>query len=174
MKDLALLLFAGFSLIACAKEETPEAIMKKWTGRIITFPDSTNYVYAYRKDTVNSNVGDKPYRVLVYMDSTGCASCKLQANIWKKYIAETGHNADFLFWYAGKNLESLLTNLRVQRFKYPVYVDLKDRLNKLNKFPVNPVFQCFLLNRSNEVILTGSPVYNPRIWEWYKQVINSE
>ncbi|MDR3246445.1 MAG: hypothetical protein LBT50_08440 [Prevotellaceae bacterium] len=93
------LLLAILVLFSCQGNETPEAITKKWTGKTIKFSDEKP-VHLYAKDT--ARYGDdvkKPYKILLYIDSTGCTSCKLRMNIWKKLITEIGDKSDFLFWF---------------------------------------------------------------------------
>jgi hypothetical protein len=55
--------------------------MKKWAGKTIKFSDEKP-VYVYAKDTMK-HVDDvkKPYKILLYIDSTGCTNCKLRMNI---------------------------------------------------------------------------------------------
>jgi hypothetical protein len=52
--------------------------------------------------------------------------------------------------------------------------DVKDSLNQLNKLPVNPIFQCFLLDKDNKVLAIGNPANNFKVWELYKQIISGE
>jgi len=45
--------------------------MRKWEGKTIEFPDNKS-VYVYTKDTTKYVVvGNKPYKILLYVDSTG-------------------------------------------------------------------------------------------------------
>jgi hypothetical protein len=53
--------------------------------------------------------------------------------------------------------------------------DKNDELNnKLNHFPNNPTFQCFLLDKNNKVLAIGNPANNTKIWELYKKIITGE
>ena len=40
------------------------------------------------------------------------------------------------------------------------------------KFPSNPEYQCFLLDKDNKVLLVGNPALVSGIWILYKRVIN--
>jgi hypothetical protein len=165
---------ATFILVSCQGNETLETIMKKWEGKTIEFPDNKP-VHVYAKDTAQYVEGQKPYKILLYIDSTGCTSCKLRMNIWKKLIDEIGYNADFLFWFnPKKDNGELFTFLKIQRLKYPVYIDKDDKLNKMNKFPKNQMFHCFLLNKDNKVLLVGNPVFNHNLWKVYKHVVSGK
>jgi hypothetical protein len=45
---------------------------------------------------------------------------------------------------------------------------------KLNNFPQEREYQCFLLDKQNRVVMVGNPVYNHAIWELYKKIINEK
>mgnify|MGYP000925728807 FL=1 len=47
-------------------------------------------------------------------------------------------------------------------------------MNTLNKFPKNPQYQTFLLDKDNKILLIGSPIGNHHIWNLYKQIIKKE
>ncbi|MBR4326179.1 MAG: DUF1573 domain-containing protein [Bacteroidales bacterium] len=61
--------------------------------------------------------------------------------------------------------------IRRDSFPYPVCIDLSDSLNKLNNFPKDDRFHCFLLDENNRVILIGNPVHNPKIKDLYIRTI---
>jgi hypothetical protein len=167
------------SLIACKNDKTVETeeILYKWIGKTIHFPDIEPIIPYSRasnsilKDSVSNN---KNYKILFYIDSTGCTSCKLQLHIWKLYIEKFKSEVDFLFYFHPKNEKSLMTILRHSQFSHPVYIDNENKLNKLNNLPDNPQYQCFLINSNNEVISIGNPVNNIRIEELYEQIISGE
>jgi hypothetical protein len=52
-----------------------------------------------------------------------------------------------------------------------VFLDVDDQLNKRNQLPRNPVYQCFLLDKFDRVLLIGNPVLNPQIWLLFKKAI---
>jgi len=61
--------------------------------------------------------------------------------------------------------------LNTQQFDYPVFIDLKGEINKLNGFPRQELYQCFLLDDNNKVLSIGNPLYNRGIWDLYKKII---
>ncbi|MDR0558986.1 MAG: DUF1573 domain-containing protein [Prevotellaceae bacterium] len=150
-----------------------EYYVNEWTGKTVYFPDiEPEFVY---KNTTNIDTCLSEYKILNYTDSTGCTSCKLRMDTWISYIKELDSSACFLFYFHPKNREDLLLLLKKAHFiNYPVYMDTSDELNKLNKFPSNTMFQCFLLDRDNKVLAVGNPVLNPKIWELYKEIITGK
>jgi hypothetical protein len=151
-------------------------IIKEWTDKTIIFPNvQSTAIKLKARDTFKYVVtGDKKYKILLYVDSTGCTSCKLQLHVWKSYMEKLSSEADFLFYFHPKTEKEILSLLEYELFSYPIYIDKKDELNKLNKFPANPSFQCFLLDKDNRILAIGNPANNPKIWDLYKKIITGE
>jgi hypothetical protein len=146
-------------------------IVKEWTGKTIKLPD-IEPLFVLNKDTVTTQ--SQQYRILLYVDSTGCTNCKTKLDIWKIYTEDLA-NVDFLFYFYPKNRKEFLSLIRSVRFKNcHIYIDDTDKLNKLNHFPNDFLFQCFLLDRNNKVLAIGNPTENPRIWELYKEIITGK
>jgi hypothetical protein len=98
---------------------------------------------------------------------------------WKQIIKEADSilpNAiDFKFFFFPKNEKDLLLLLKKDGFDYyPFYIDKEDELNKLNRFPSDENYQCFLLDNNNKVLSIGNPTNNPNIWILYKKIITGE
>ena len=159
-------------LAACteSREEAVYRLVKEWTGKEIKFPERSVFT-VQGKDTVNFTYYDADYKVLVYVDSVGCTSCKLQLDRWKKVIKEmteeTGKDIPFLFFFHPKDMKELRYLTRRDSFTYPVCFDEKDELNALNRFPSDMTFQTFLLDKDNKVVSVGNPVHNPKVKELY-------
>lgn len=115
------------------------------------------------------------YKVLVFVDSLGCTSCKLQLNKWKELIIETdsltGGTVPFLFFFQSSDEKELYYLLKRDRFDLPVCIDREDRLNKLNGFPSDMTFQTFLLDKDNRVVALGNPVHNLAVKDLYRKQI---
>jgi hypothetical protein len=165
--------------LACEDKRIVETqrMLKEWMAKIIIFPDSIKSLYVTNGHVMTDIIkqsNDKDYKILFYADSAGCTSCKLQLPTWKSYIEELSDKVDFLFWLYSKNDHELFILLLDAQFIYPIYIDKNDTLNKLNHFPNNSVFQCFLLNKDNKILAIGNPANNSGIWELYKQIITGE
>lgn len=126
-------------------------------------------------DTVEYSVKDADYTILMYLDTTGCASCRLNLAQWKKFIEETSLidsvSVKYYFNFFSKDLKKMRRLLRTERFIYPVCLDTADVLNRLNDFPREDVFQTFLLDRNNRVLIIGNPMHNPAIKTLYLERI---
>lgn len=174
-----LLLFFYFCSCQESKEEAMSRLVKEWKGKEVKFP--TRSVFTIQgKDTVDFEFANADYKVITYIDSVGCASCKLQLPRWKALMAEvdslTDTNIPFLFYFHPKDMKDLRYLTRRDNFIYPICFDKEDELNQLNHFPSEIALQTFLLDKDNRVVALGNPVLNPRIKDLYLEVIkgNSE
>lgn len=174
-----LLIVALPSIFSCKDKKVKEAekIVKEWTGKQILFPTSSQSVILDR-DTVCPDLFEKDYKILLYVDSTGCTDCKLGLRNWQELIHEADSVAPdklgFLFFFYPKNEKELYYIMKRDRFYYPVFIDRQNEIDRLNHFPKDPRYQCFLLDKDNKVISIGNPKQNPMIWKLYKQIITGE
>lgn len=159
-----------FTACSESREEAVYRLVKEWTGKEIKFPERSVFT-VQGKDTVDFAFHEADYKVLVYVDSVGCTSCKLQLDRWKKVIKEMKeqNNKDipFLFYFHPKDMKELRYLTRRDSFTYPVCFDEADELNALNHFPTDMTFQTFLLDKENKVVSVGNPVHNPKVKELY-------
>ena len=86
-KSLLVIIFPLFVSCQESEKERIARLVKEWEGKEILFP--THSVFTIQgKDTVEFNYLDADYKVITYVDSIGCTSCKLQLHSWKAWIAE--------------------------------------------------------------------------------------
>lgn len=160
-----------------SREETMLRLVNEWNGKEIKFPSHSIFT-VLGKDTVDFSFADTDYKVLTYIDSMGCASCKLQLPRWKEWVLEVDSLTDgqvpFLFYFHPKDMKELRYLTRRDGFSYPVCFDEKDELNRLNRFPSDMTFQTFLLDRNNKVVAIGNPIHNPKVKELYVDLITGK
>lgn len=70
------------------KEKHIALLVNEWQGKEIKFPENPIFT-RYLTDTTDFQIPQSEYKVLVYIDSTGCTSCKLQLHKWKEFIKYT-------------------------------------------------------------------------------------
>ena len=176
-KSLLVIIFPLFVSCQESEKERIARLVNEWEEKEILFP--THSVFTIQgKDTVEFNYLDADYKVITYVDSIGCTSCKLQLHRWKELIAEfdsvTSVSVPFLFYFHPKDVKELRYLTRRDAFTYPVCFDEKDEFNCLNRFPSDMTFQTFLLDKDNKVIGMGNPVHNPKVKELYLMKIKGE
>ena len=166
-------------LASCSesREETMLRLVNEWKDKSVIIPVRSVFT-VQGKDVVDFNYRDAEYKILVYTDSIGCTSCKLQLPKWKRMIAEvdslTGGSVPFLFYFHPKDSKELRFYLRRDNFTYPVCFEEDDYINRLNRFPSDMTFQTMLLNKENKVVAIGSPVLNPKIKDLYLEIITGK
>lgn len=174
-KYFTTILFMTFLLYSCtnSKKEVITRLVTEWQGKEITLPDSAIFTIQ-GKDTVDVDL-DSKYKILVYVDSTGCTSCRLQLHKWKEFITEvdsiTHHSVQFLFYLTPKNVKEARYITRRDDFTYPMCIDPKNKINAHNHFPKEDVFHTFLLDADNKVQVIGNPIHNSAVRELYLKTI---
>ena len=179
MRKIVTLIMCVWILASCqeSREEAMLRLVNEWNGKEIKFPSRSVFTIQ-GKDTVEVEFGNADYKVVMYIDSVGCTSCKLQLPRWKQLVSEvdslTGGSVPFLFYFHPKDMKELRYYTRRDKFTYPVCFDEKDELNRLNRFPSDMTFQTFLLDKDNKVVAMGNPVLNPKIKDLYLGIIKGE
>jgi hypothetical protein len=181
MKKILLLLLI-FTVFACRDKRLTDAqrIVSEWVEKEIRIPDNI-LCTVMGKDTVSDacrSLLDAEYKVLIYVDSAGCSSCRLKLSQWEILMSESDslfhENVSFLFFFQPKSRKELNILFRKEKFNYPVFIDMKNAVNRLNHFPSNQEYQCFLLDKNNKVQMIGNPTLFPKLWPLYKQVISGQ
>lgn len=178
MKVLCVILLS-ICLLSCQNRNKKQAerILNDWMNKEILFPDNLRFSIQGTVGT-DFSIHDSEYKIVVYVDSMGCTSCRLHLSEWEKYINHMdsiySDNIQFLFFFFPKNERDIYITLRTGNFKYPVCIDTLDVLNKLNHFPTDMRFQTFLLNKKNQVLAIGNPIKNPQIKELFAQILSGK
>lgn len=178
-KIYPLLLIALF-LTSCKenKGERIARLIQAWENREIKFPEKSVFTIQ-GKDTVDFELTDADFKIVTYVDSTGCTGCKLQLPEWQDFMQEidllSNASVSIIFYFHPKSKKELRRLLRLYDFAHPVCFDEKDEFNTLNKFPKERELQTFLLNRNNKVIAIGNPHYTRAIKNVYlKRITESQ
>lgn len=157
-----------------SEEHNIAALIEQWNGKEIIFPTASTFS---KLGSEVSEKGDRnaEFKILTYVDSIGCTSCKLQLSKWKMLIGEldsiTNSKLKVLFFMNPKDREEIDYILKRDNFNHPVCIDEADSLNKLNHFPADMRFQTFLLDKNNKVLAIGNPIHNPKVKELYMKII---
>lgn len=174
MRFFCLLLLVFLSSCQESEKERVARLVKEWNGKEILFPSRSVFTVQGR-DTVDFAFADAEYKVVTYIDSVGCTSCKLQLSRWKEFMQEVDSMVSapvpFLFYFHPKDMRELCYITRSNGFSYPVCFDEMDVFNGLNHFPAEMTFQTFLLDSANRVVALGNPVHSPRVKELYLKVL---
>lgn len=174
--NLIILLLLLFSCQDKKKDEIKH-LVTEWQGKEIRFPQEMVFT-RFTTDTVDFTLPESSNKVLVFVDSIGCTSCKLQLHRWKELIQYTDSitqgTVPFLFFFQSDDKKEIRYLLKKDNFDLPICLDQSDRLNGLNHFPADGRFQTFLLDKDNKVVVIGNPIHNPNIRELYIKEITGK
>lgn len=165
-----------FFAMSCQKNDRAkvESLVKEWNNKEIRFPDNPVFT-RFVTDTVPYRIPKTDYKVVVFVDSVGCISCKLQLPKWKEFMHEVDSlsdgNVPFVFFFQTKDVRELRYILRRDNFPYPVCIDTEDSFYKLNRFPGEMMFQTFLVDSENRVKVIGNPIHNLSVKDLYLKEI---
>lgn len=152
-------------------------LVNEWDGKEIVFPSNSVFT-VQAKDTVDFPINNADYKIVAYVDSVGCMSCKLQLPRWKDFISEidslTGHFIPFVFYFHPNDIKELRYITRRDNFEYPICIDVEDKFNSLNHFPDKMEFQTFLIDMNNKVVAIGNPIHNPKVKELYRKILSGK
>ena len=126
------------------------------------------------EDTIIPHILDHKYKILTYIDTTGCTACRLKLFDWKLFIKELNTFSEdiaFLFVIHSKNYQEFEDIQKANKFIYPVFYDYNANLKNINNFPNDPNFQTFLLDQNNKVLIIGNPVTNNNIRQLYEYIL---
>ena len=182
MKKVLLYILLITAFFSCDNEQKEKEkqilqLVNEWQGKQIVFPENAIFT-RYLTDTTDYQIPQSEYKVLIYVDSIGCTSCKLQLHKWKELIEYTNsvtqNKVPFLFFFHPKDAKEIRYLLKRDGFDRPICIDLDDRLNKLNKFPADMTFQTFLLDKNNKIAVLGNPVHNTAVKDLYLKQITGK
>ncbi|MDR2916483.1 MAG: hypothetical protein LBV74_16925 [Tannerella sp.] len=172
-------IFFIIGLSSCKKNNQKDDAIKivtEWTGKEIQFPQGI-VCTSMGRDTSCIDLHNDNYKIMLYVDSLGCTSCRLKLAEWKKIIDDSdsvfNQKPEFVFFFQPKKKDEkeLQFIFKQNGFRHPVFIDKENKIDKLNSFPSKTEYQCFLLDKDNKVLIVGNPSYNPGIWTLYKKVI---
>lgn len=174
---LALLMLILLPSCKQTQSEKLEKLLREWTGKEIVFPNNPSFTI-YGEQEADFKIPTDGYKVVHYLDSIGCISCKLNLEKWKEYIAymdsATNGTVPCVFFFHAKEKREVKISLKEDYFDYPVCMDTANEFYQLNRFPMYPILQTFLLDKDNRIVAMGDPVTNPKIKELYLNLINGK
>lgn len=166
-------------VVACQDRKREEAVssVKEWLGKEILFPK--NSVFTIRgKDTIDFALNASNYKIVSYIDTAGCTTCKLKLAEWQRFMEEVDAasptHTPFIFYLYPKEVKDLLIEFRREAFNYPVCLDEKDEFNRLNKLAESKALRTFLLDKENKIVAIGNPLENPNVKKFYLKLLTGK
>lgn len=166
---LAVILLTG-----CNNERATHAnIISEWVGRELVIPD--DLVFQIQDDTIDLDLDRPDYKIISYIDSTGCTTCRMKLPMWSELIDElkslSEADVEVIMVINTDKPNEITSFLQRDNFLNPVAIDGDNLFDRLNELPPKSEHHTFLLDAENKVVAIGNPVLNPKIKDIFLQHI---
>lgn len=154
-------------------QKQQEEIVKSMVGHEIVIPDDLHFQIL---DTpFEYDFDDSDFKIITYIDSTGCTSCNMKLPSRNVSIDEFKSleevEVNYVLVINSKDTKEIIQLLRMGNFSHPVVIDTEGEFVKYNEMPVGSAYRTFLLDNSNRILALGDPVTNPKIKDLYKKIM---
>ncbi|MDE5687281.1 MAG: hypothetical protein K2I18_01485 [Paramuribaculum sp.] len=169
------IIFLMIIFVSCdSATQSNRDIVSEVVGKQIIIPDTLTI--RIKNDTINYDFSDAGFKILVYVDSSDCTSCKMKLGKWVDIVNEfkniTGGDLNFLMIVNSHNDEEISYYLERDNFPLPVAIDADGRFRSLNKIRKENEYQTFLLDESDNILAIGNPTINPKIRSLYRGILS--
>lgn len=165
-----IVLLFPFVLLLCSCRNQYQQVNDLMDKRI-EFPKNIVFT-TYCTDTLDVDLNEYSFKIVLYVDSIGCTSCKMQLKFYAEYINTLPREVSFLIFVHPRRIQDVIFAIKRDTFPYPICIDRSDEFNRLNHLPEDDRLRCFLLDSLNRVILIGNPVLNSKIKDLYNRTIS--
>jgi len=165
---------------ACKEENEYEKSLKlklrSFKERAFVLPESMLAKNYNEKEPADTDLLNRPYKMVVYLNSEGCQSCKLQSLLpLYMFIRENEHleKLGVIIILNPSDFRKVDEILSQMRFRYTVFYDLDGVIEYLNpSMPSEERFQTFLLDDKNSIVLIGNPLHNAKMKRLYMKELS--
>lgn len=179
---LMLIMMSSTLFISCHRVGSLAEILREMESKPVKlefgdFPCCINGV-----DTVGYELERSKYRLVVFIDSAECNSCRLShLEEWNDWIELADRNGGdfsmaFLLQPRAEETSSILIKMRWASKVYngiPLYVDKEAEFLKRNfRREIPTLMHTMLLDSNNMVVYVGDPTRNEHVSEDMKKIIN--
>lgn len=151
-------------------------LVGQWLGREIVMPDEL--VYQIQNDTVKLDLERPDFKIVNYVDSSGCTSCRMKLSRWSEVIDELKSIPDIdvevITIVNTDDHHEIAYLLRRDNYLNPVAFDGANTFDRVNELPSSPDYHTFLLDSENKVVAIGNPAANPKIKDVFMRHITEE
>ena len=177
MKRFNIVLSLLILLTSCLRSQRDgEAVVAEWTGKEIVMPTGLKFHVLDNEVNIDSQTPD--FKIINFIDSSGCTACKMKLHLWSDIINEFKSIPDvdvlFLTIVNADSISPITSILKQNNYLYPVAIDSDNTFANSNNLPDKSAYHTFLLDADNKVIAIGNPVLNPKIKKLYKQIIMND
>lgn len=161
-------------IVSCSsKDKEQRDIVAEWIGKELIIPDS---LQAQIGDTpIDYDFNDADFKIVTYIDSTGCTGCKMKLKEWDSFIDKLKLKSDislnFIMIISHNNESFVKEIINNNQFLHPYSIEKNNSFFTINKLSKSRKLNTFLLDRENKIIALGNPIVNPKIATIYEKFI---
>lgn len=164
-------------LVSCDGSNKDDKIaVAEWVGKNMVIPEQLTF--RILDDDIDVDLLMPDYKIVNYVDSSGCTSCRMKLTSWNEAIDDFKSIQDvdieFLTIVNSDEINELEHLLEQDNYLHPVAIDSDNTFGISNKLPKNSEYHTFLLDADNKVLAIGNPVLNPKIKKLYKSIIQTD
>ena len=161
------LMFCTIVLLSCGKKKNVYSELEAFIGKEIIFSDK-NF------NTVGNKAFKDQFLLISYVDSGNCTPCRLEKTQYmktnKRRLLDT--HTGVLMIVHEKDTFTVNEVFRQMHVSYPIFFDSLGCFKKENGIFDNPLYQDFVIDRSNKVVWLGNPLRNKQSWQQYEKAIS--
>lgn len=166
-----LLLFVTLIFGCCSNNKIYEAL-QTMKSHSVNMPFCKLSCWINDTIQINRPWENAKMKLIVYTDSSSCSECTLKRMyLWNDFVElEKKYKNEFYIFFVFQTKPKINTKKFASAFHFielnhPVYVDSLSIFSGNNPhIPFqDPIFQIFLLDENNEVVLVGNPLFNTKV-----------
>lgn len=176
MRLSSVIMLIGLVMAAAScsgRVDKEKEVLSSLLGREIVIPDSL--VCRILDTPIDYDMSDADYKIITYIDSSGCTPCRMKLPLWNELINEFKSSEDvevgFLMILNSASDKEIIFDIKRDAFLHPVVFDSDGLYDSANRLPAGDGYHTLLLDIDNRVVCVGNPVFNPKIRELYRQII---
>lgn len=163
-------------LFSCSNKDKVARIANEMFGREIIIQPNSKVININMKEIKNVFLNKGCTKIIVYIDSTGCFSCRFHFYEWKQFMKKVeieNQKTNLIFIIQSINTIDVEKLFKDNNFNSPVIFDPDGTFAMNNKLPSDPRFHTFLLDSANKIVLIGNPIFSGQIEKLYLSKITT-
>lgn len=150
-----------------------DSIQKVWNHRKIIFPDSLQF-FRLREGADSNQILKSDVKLITYINGE-CSLCMEELKHWKKFVKDYPKNKSLQLIIVIRSADFKYLDYMVSKEKgnYTILYDKYNRFFETNDLPFDKFYQTMLLNKENQVITVGSPIYSKYLVKPYHDKADS-
>jgi hypothetical protein len=156
--------------LACRNKSEVKQVVETWNGKQFILPDDSLVV---NSNKITINPLSKKIKIVTAINAS-CGACISELRDWMVFMKDfdTSQVGFIFLLYSNDHLMAFEKINPVSiHFTYPYFHDKGKKVFLKNNIPEHKLYQTFLLDSTNHVVLVGNPINNKELSALYKSEI---